>query len=83
MPVPDHPLFARLRSLAADGPLVVAHRGDSSHFAENTIDAFRAAVLGQPINYAAWGVSTIVAALTLVIGLVWFAKLERKFADVV
>lgn len=48
-----------------------------------TIDAFRAAVLGQPINYAAWLVSTTMAVLTLVVGLVWFAKLERKFADVV
>ena len=43
MPVPDHPMFARLRSLAVDGPIVVAHRGDSSHFAENTLEAFRAA----------------------------------------
>ena len=48
-----------------------------------TIDAFRAVVLGQPVNYAAWLVSTTSAALTLVIGLMWFAKLERKFADVV
>ncbi len=48
-----------------------------------TIDAFRAVVLGQPVNYAAWAVSTTVAAITLVVGLVWFAKLERKFADVV
>ncbi len=48
-----------------------------------TIDAFRAVILNQPVNYAAWGVSTIVGAVTLVIGLFWFAKLERKFADVV
>jgi len=48
-----------------------------------TIDAFRAVILDQPVNYAAWGVSTIVGAVTLVFGLVWFAKLERKFADVV
>lgn len=48
-----------------------------------TIDAFRAAVLGQPVNVGAWLVSTAVACLTLLIGLVWFAKLERKFADVV
>lgn len=48
-----------------------------------TIDAFRAVVFGQPVNYAAWAVSTTVAVITLVIGLVWFAKLERKFADVV
>jgi homopolymeric O-antigen transport system permease protein len=48
-----------------------------------TIDAFRAVVLGQQVNYAAWAVSTATAAITLVIGLVCFAKLERKFADVV
>jgi lipopolysaccharide transport system permease protein len=48
-----------------------------------TIDAFRAAVLGQPVNVGAWLMSTAVACLTLLIGLVWFAKLERKFADVV
>ena len=48
-----------------------------------TIDAFRAAVLGQPVNVGAWLVSASVAVLTLLVGLVWFAKLERKFADVV
>jgi len=48
-----------------------------------TIDAFRAVILDQPVNYAAWGVSTIVGLVTLVVGLTWFAKLERKFADVV
>ncbi len=48
-----------------------------------TIDAFRGVILSQPINYASWAVSTTVAALTLVVGLVWFAKLERRFADVV
>lgn len=48
-----------------------------------TIDAFRAAILGQPMNLAAWLVSTTVALMILVVGLVWFAKLERKFADVV
>lgn len=48
-----------------------------------TIDAFRAVILDQPVNYAAWAVSTIVGAVMLVVGFVWFAKLERKFADVV
>lgn len=48
-----------------------------------TIDAFRAAVLGQPVNVGAWLVSASVAVLTLLVGLVWFSKLERKFADVV
>ncbi len=48
-----------------------------------TIDAFRAVVLDQPVNYAAWLVSTTVAAVTLLVGLTFFAKLERRFADVV
>lgn len=48
-----------------------------------TIDAFRAVVLDQPVNYAAWLVSTTVATATLLVGLAIFAKLERRFADVV
>lgn len=48
-----------------------------------TIDAFRAAVLGQPVNVGAWLVSASVAVLTLLVGLVLFSRLERKFADVV
>lgn len=40
---PSHPVFARLRAAAADGPVVVAHRGDSAHHPENTLAAFRAA----------------------------------------
>lgn len=38
-----HPVFARLRAAAADGPIVVAHRGDSRNHPENTLAAFRAA----------------------------------------
>jgi len=48
-----------------------------------TIDAFRAVVLSQPIDYSAWAISTIVGAVGLVIALIWFAKLERRFVDVV
>lgn len=48
-----------------------------------TIDAFRAVVLDQPVDYAAWLVSTAVATLTLLVGLTFFARLERRFADVV
>ena len=48
-----------------------------------TIDAFRAVVLNQPVNYSAWAVSASVGAISLVVGLVWFALLERRFADVV
>ncbi len=35
---------ARLRELAAERLLVIAHRGDSSEFPENTLPAFRSAV---------------------------------------
>src|SRR5688500_2848986 len=43
-------LFARLRELAARGPIVVAHRGDSAGFPENTLPAFAAAVAaGAPM----------------------------------
>lgn len=42
--MPSHPLFDRLRAQAAGGPIVVAHRGDSRAWPENTIGAFQAAV---------------------------------------
>ena len=38
-----HPVFARLQQLAQHSPVVTAHRGDSRHFPENTLAAFRAA----------------------------------------
>lgn len=38
-----HPVFLRLRGAAATGPVVVAHRGDSGNFPENTLAAFLAA----------------------------------------
>lgn len=47
------------------------------------IEAFRAAILGTPIDYAAWATSTAVAAGMLLIGLIWFANVERRFADIV
>ena len=37
-------LFERLRQLAAHGPIVVGHRGDSGDYPENTLPAFAAAV---------------------------------------
>jgi glycerophosphoryl diester phosphodiesterase len=46
-----HPLAERLRLLAQDGPIVVAHRGDSRNHPENTLPAFAAAVqLGAPVQ---------------------------------
>ncbi|MCC7063719.1 MAG: hypothetical protein IT456_13005 [Planctomycetes bacterium] len=51
MLAPKHPLFETLRTRATDGPLVVAHRGDSRNHAENTLRAFLAArELGVPMQ---------------------------------
>jgi glycerophosphoryl diester phosphodiesterase len=38
-----HAVFTRLRRLGVDGPVVTAHRGDSSRHPENTLPAFEAA----------------------------------------
>jgi len=43
MPARSHPLIARLRALAAPGPVIVAHRGASRQFPENTLESFTAA----------------------------------------
>jgi lipopolysaccharide transport system permease protein len=48
-----------------------------------TIEAFRAAVLGQPMPYPAWSVSATVSLICLVAGLAYFARTERRLADVV
>ncbi len=43
MRAPSHPVFESLRRLAADSPIVVAHRGCSRALPENTLPAFQAA----------------------------------------
>jgi glycerophosphoryl diester phosphodiesterase len=46
----DNPVWQRLRDGAVDGPVVVAHRGASEDFPENTVAALRAAVAaGAPM----------------------------------
>lgn len=46
----DNPVWRRLRDGAVDGPVVVAHRGASEDFPENTVAALRAAVAaGAPM----------------------------------
>jgi len=47
------------------------------------IGAFRAAVLGGTIDFAAWGVATLAMALVLLVGLTYFKQTERRFADIV
>jgi len=48
-----------------------------------TIEAFRAAVLGTTVNYSAWALSTLASSVLLFLGLIYFHRTERRFADVV
>lgn len=47
------------------------------------IEAYRAAVLGRPIDWPALGVSTIVVFVALAWGARRFRRMERQFADIV
>ncbi len=47
------------------------------------IEGFRSMVTGEPIDYAAWGCSALVASVLLLVGLYGFGRAERRFADVV
>lgn len=48
-----------------------------------SITAMRSAVLSEPLDYLAWGISSLVAVLLLICGTAYFLRVERKFADVV
>lgn len=48
------------------------------------IEAFRASVLGhQPVNWSLLAISSVIAALIFISGLLYFRKVERSFADVI
>lgn len=48
------------------------------------IEAFRASVLGhQHINWGLLAISSVIAALIFISGLLYFRKVERSFADVI
>lgn len=48
-----------------------------------TIEALRAVVLGTPVPYGAWAVSAGVSVVLLLLALIYFSRVERRFADVV
>ncbi len=48
-----------------------------------TIEAYRGAIMGTTIDYTAWAISTGAAVICLVVGLIYFARAERRFADIV
>jgi len=47
------------------------------------IEAFRSAFLGRPFDLPAIGISLCVAVLFFVVGVAYFEKVERRFADII
>ena len=47
------------------------------------IEAYRATMLGRPVDWGTLGVSTLATLVVLWLGLRRFAKMEREFADIV
>lgn len=47
------------------------------------IEGFRAAFLGQPFDLTGIGISLTVAALLFLLGIFYFEKMERRFADII
>jgi homopolymeric O-antigen transport system permease protein len=47
------------------------------------IEGFRSAFLGRPFDIAALGISNLVALLIFLIGVAYFEKIERRFADII
>ena len=47
------------------------------------IEGFRSAFLGRPIDLTAIGISLFVAICVFLIGIAFFGKMERRFADII
>lgn len=47
------------------------------------VEGFRAAFLGRPFDVAAIGVSLVVAVVLFTVGVAYFEKVERRFADII
>lgn len=62
---------ARYRPLYALNPLA------------GTIEAFRAALVGRPVQWDVWAESAAVAVLVFVTGALYFRRTERVFADII
>lgn len=48
-----------------------------------TIAALRSAILGTPILYQDWFISTTIGLIALIVGLIYFQRVEKRFADIV
>ncbi len=47
------------------------------------IEGFRSAFLGRPFDFEALGISFTVAVIVFLIGVAYFEKVERRFADII
>ncbi|MEM6258895.1 MAG: ABC transporter permease [Planctomycetota bacterium] len=48
-----------------------------------TIAGLRSAILGTPIAYTDWLISTSIGLIALLAGLIYFQRVEKRFADIV
>ncbi|HEY3488886.1 MAG TPA: ABC transporter permease [Candidatus Deferrimicrobiaceae bacterium] len=46
------------------------------------VEGFRAAILGTPLDVRALALSFVVSFAILVLGIAWFGRMERRFADI-
>jgi lipopolysaccharide transport system permease protein len=51
--------------------------------AHGLIGGFRQALLGEPLDWYALTISSAVSLALLVAGLVYFRRVERRFADII
>jgi len=47
------------------------------------VDGFRAAFLGQPFDPQALGISAVTSIALFLVGVAYFERVERRFADVI
>ena len=47
------------------------------------VEGFRSAFLGRPFDFAGLGISFAIAAVAFAIGVAYFEKVERRFADII
>ena len=47
------------------------------------VDAYRSAILGKPFDWENIAISTMVATAGCALGLTYFRRVERRFADII
>lgn len=47
------------------------------------VEGFRAVILGTPVPWSSWAISTGIASVLVLLGLMYFSRVERRFADLI